>query len=175
MTGPSLPPAAPDLRSLLGRLCEHRVEFVVVGGIAGIAQGSSYPSYDLDVAYSREPANLERLATALGEIGVSLRGAPADLPFQLDARTLLNGTNFTFETPHGDLDLLGEIAGIKSYRELRDAAEVKEIAGVEVPVASLDHLIAMKRAAKRTKDKLMLEEYIVIADEQQRLREAQGE
>ena len=44
-----------------------------------------------------------------------------------------------------------------------------EIEGVEVPIASIDHLIAMKRAANRTKDKLMLEEYIVIADEQRRL------
>jgi hypothetical protein len=37
-----------------------------------------------------------------------------------------------------------------------------------VKVASIDHLIAMKRASNRTKDKLMLEEYIVIADEQGR-------
>jgi hypothetical protein len=30
-------------------------------------------------------------------------------------------------------------------------------------------LIAMKKAANRTKDKLMVEEYLVIADEQRRL------
>lgn len=29
-----------------------------------------------------------------------------------------------------------------------------------------DHLIAMKRVAGRTKDRLMLEEYIAIADEE---------
>jgi hypothetical protein len=35
-----------------------------MGGLAG-ARGSSYPSFDVDVADEREPRNLERLAAAL--------------------------------------------------------------------------------------------------------------
>jgi len=140
----------------------------VIGGMAGLAHGSSYPSFDLDIAYARDRANIERLVTALTNIGVSLRGAPEDLPFQLDVRTIENGANFTFTTPFGDLDVLAEVAGIRSYDDLRRGAEVKRIAGHEVHVASLDHLIAMKRGANRPKDQRMLEDYIVIADEQRR-------
>jgi hypothetical protein len=139
--------------------------------MAGLARGSNFPSFDLDVAYARDAGNLERLVRALDEIGISLRGAPADLPFQLDVRTLENGANFTFVTPYGDLDVLGDVAGISTYAELRAEAEWKEVGGVSVLVASIDHLIAMKRAANRAKDKLMLEEYIVIADEQNRAAE----
>lgn len=176
MTGDRLPPRAPDLGALLGPLVDHGVDFVLIGGIAGSAHGSSYPSYDLDVAYSRDEANLERLVAALEQIGVTLRGAPADLPFQLDARTLANGANFTFVTPHGDLDILADIAGIKSFDGLRKEAEERQIGGRRVWVASLDHLIAMKRASNRPKDRTMLEEYIVIADELRRGdREAQAE
>jgi len=172
MTGPRLPPNAPDLGALLGPVVRQGVDFVVIGGIAGIALGSSYPSFDLDLAYARGRANLERLVAALEEIGVSLRGAPADLPFQLDVRSLENGANFTLVTPYGDLDILADVAGIRSYDGLRGRAKRHEIGGYEVLVASIDDLIAMKRASGRTKDKLMLEEYIVIADEQRKAQEA---
>src|ERR1044071_6375310 len=128
---------------LLQALHRHGVDFVIVGGIAGVAHGSSYPTYDLDVAYSRDSSNLVRLVDALQEIGVTLRGAPADLPFQLDAATLANGANFTFDTEFGSFDILGDAAGIKGYDELRRDAMVEEVFGIEVKVASLDHLIAM--------------------------------
>jgi hypothetical protein len=135
-----------------------------------MAHGSTYPSYDVDIAYDRSRGNLERLVAALEEIGVSLRGTPRELPFQLDAQTLENGANFTFVTPSGDFDVLADMGGIKSYDELRAAAEQKEVAGVTVRVASLDHLIAMKRAAGRVKDRLMVEEYVALADELRRMR-----
>jgi hypothetical protein len=142
--------------------------------MAGISHGSNYPSYDLDVVYSRKHDNIARLVDALKEIGVRLRGAPADLPFLLDSRTIENGSNFTFVTGYGDFDVLGYADGMPDYDELKAEAPVREILGMEVMVASIDHLIAMKRAANRPKDKLMVEEYIVLADEQKRLGKERG-
>lgn len=168
----SLPVKAPEVDRLLGPLIAHGVDFILIGGQAGIAHGSSYPSYDLDVLCARDHDNAVRLVAALEEIGVRLRGAPEDLPFVLDARTIENGANFTFITPYGDFDVLADAAGIPSYEELKSAAAESEVFGHLVKVASIDHLIAMKHAAGRTKDKLMVEEYIVIADEQRRLAEA---
>lgn len=152
---------------LLSALVEHGVDFVLVGGIAGIALGSSYPTYDLDVAYARDEANLRRLARALQELRVSLRvkGEAADLPFLPDARSLANGANFTFKTEFGMFDVLGDLAGVRSYEDLRHDATIEEVEGHRIRVASISHLIAMKRAANRPKDKLMLLEYIVLAEE----------
>jgi predicted nucleotidyltransferase len=162
-------------KPLLETLERHGVDFVVVGGLAGLVHGSSYPTYDLDVAYARDPANLRRLADALATIGVTLRGAPPDLPFQLDAQTLANGANFTFDTEFGSLDLLGDIAGIKSYDELREDSRLEKIDGVEVRVASLDDLISMKRAANRVKDQLMVLEYVELGEELRRQDEEDTE
>jgi hypothetical protein len=168
--GPSL-----QVGALLRALDRWGVDFVVVGGIAGLVHGSAYPTYDLDVVYSRDAANLGRLASALDEIGVTLRGAPPDLPFQVDVRTLENGANLTFETEWGSFDVLGDAAGMRGYDALRADAGTEVVEGVTVRVASLDALIAMKRAANRTKDKLMVEEYIVIADEQKKLAKEKKE
>lgn len=160
---------------LLEVLNRHGVDFVVVGGVAGNIHGSGYPTFDLDVAYARDQANLARLVSALGELQVTLRGAPSDLPFQLDAQTLANGANFTFDTKLGSFDILGEIDGMRDYESLKDASSSETLGDVTVRVASIDHLIAMKRAANRPKDRMAVEEYIVIADEKKKLAKEKKE
>lgn len=154
-----------DPKALLELLVIHGVDFVLVGGLAGIAHGSSYNTQDIDIVYARPPDNLERLAEALIEIGAASRGAPAGLPSHPDGETLAAGLNFTFATPFGSLDILGEPAGAPRYGELRAAGSDEVISGVTVRVASLDHLVAMKEAAGRPKDKLMASEYRTIPDE----------
>jgi hypothetical protein len=153
---------------ILSALAEGGVDFVVVGGVAGGAHGSSYPTYDLDVAYGRDDANLDRLAAVLRSLGARLRGAPADVPFVLDTRTLRAGANFTFETELGSFDILGDAAGAPPYERLRGEAKVKRVRVLEIRFASLDHLIAMKEAAGRPKDRLMATEYRLLADELRR-------
>ena len=159
------PPADFDPAPVLETLARHGVEFVLIGGLAGIAHGSAYNTYDLDIAYRRAPENLERLATVLQEISATLRGAPTDSPFTADAQTLAAGLNFTFSTRYGSVDILGEPAGAPPYAVLRRDAEIQTISGHRVPVASIDHMIAMKEASGRTKDKLLATELRVISDE----------
>jgi len=77
----------------------------------------------------------------------------------------------SFDTPFGRLDVVRSVRGIRSYEELRGDATFEVIADIPVPVASLDHLIAMKRASTQRKDGLMLLEYVDLADEIRR-REA---
>lgn len=153
-----------DPEPILEVLVRHGVDFVVVGGLAGIAHGSAYNTEDVDVAYERSRENIHRLAEALRELGATLRGAPPDLPFQLDAETLDAGMNFTFDTRYGPLDILGEPAGAPRYGELHAAGSSESLWGVVVRVSSLDHLVAMKEAAGRPRDITMAAEYRTISD-----------
>ena len=53
-----------DPLSLLERLADAGVDFVVIGGVAGGAHGSSYPTYDLDTGtsiFSPTPSVLRRM------------------------------------------------------------------------------------------------------------------
>ena len=161
-------PKPTESAKILRALNDAGVDYVVVGGLAGNLHGSSYPTFDLDVAYARDAGNLSRLVKALEPLEVRLTNAPPDLPFVVDAVTLASGANFTFDTRYGRFDVLGHVGGIASYEEMRRESTLTDVDDVPVRVASIDHLIAMKRAANRTKDKLMVEEYLVIADEQDR-------
>jgi hypothetical protein len=162
-----------QLRPLLELLNRHDVDFLVIGGIAGIVHGSAHPTFDFDVVYARNEQNLERMAAALAELGVTLRGAPADLPFQVDARTLAAGSNFTFVSKYGSFDILGEAAGMRKYEAMLADSKKETVWDVPVRVVSIDDLIRMKRAAGRPKDKSMAEELIAIAEDQRRA--AKGE
>lgn len=147
-----------DLSKIWHRLVDDGVEFVIIGGVAATAHGSSYMTHDLDICYARDQANLERLAKSLAPLHPRLRGAPAGIPFLWDAKTLRYGLNFTLETDFGDLDLIGDVAGIGMYESVRQTSISVELFGVECAVLSLDKLIEAKRAAGRPKDLLILPE-----------------
>lgn len=136
----------------------------MIGGVAGGAHGSAYGTEDVDVAYSRARENLEKLAALLRDLGATLRGAPADVPLILDSHSLTEGGNFSFDTELGSIDILAFPAGAPAYDVLRSEAKEIELEGRRVLIASLDHLIAMKEAAGRDKDKLHASEYRVISD-----------
>ncbi len=141
----------------LDALTDLGVRFVVIGGIAGNALGSDLITTDLDICYARDRGNLERLTEALRALHARLRGAPEDVPFMLDARTLEAGDSFTFITDAGSLDCLGTPSGTKGFESLNANALDAEIEGVPVRVVALTDLIRMKRAAGRPKDRAALE------------------
>jgi hypothetical protein len=141
-----------DFGSLIRVLAGADVRFILVGGFAGTVLGSPRVTIDLDVVYSREPANLERLVTALAPVKPYLRGAPAGLPFVFDVATVSRGLNFTLSTTLGDLDLLGDIPGGGTYERLLQGSSELTVLGTTVRVVSLRQLIHLKRAAGRPKD-----------------------
>ncbi|MDP9171940.1 MAG: hypothetical protein M3N54_15085 [Acidobacteriota bacterium] len=154
-----------DFEALLTALSRHEVACIVVGGAAAIAHGSARLTQDLDVVYERSPSNIDRLAAALAPLKPYLRGAPAGLPFLWDSATVARGLNFTLVTSLGDIDLLGEIPGGGTYRDLAPNAVELHVFQTRCLCLSLPQLIAAKRAAGRPKDLEALAELEAIEEE----------
>lgn len=141
------------------RICEilneERVRYVVVGGIATVMRGSSLPTRDLDVVPDRRADNVENLARALQRMHAKVRTGDEALDARIDAE-FLSGSTFMLNLTSdlGDLDIAFRPAGpLEDYDAWRSGAMEMSIAeGVIVLVASLDDIIASKRAANRPKD-----------------------
>jgi len=147
-----------DPKPILGVLQKHEVEFVVVGVIAAIAQGSPIATRDLDVTPSQAPDNYRRLASALADLHAKQRlpdGTGLDFP--IDASFLAGNTAWTLLTRFGVLDLVFVPAGTQGFADLRrQAVELELGTGKPVLVASLIDVIRMKEAAGRPKDQASL-------------------
>lgn len=142
------------LDRLLGTLVEHRVAFIVVGGVAGVLQGAPITTQDVDIVYRIDEANILRLREALTALRAVARGDPRNLPFD---ETHLRTTGHKLAmTDAGPLDVLGAINDGLRYEDLIDSTDVLEVAGYEVHVLSLSRLIELKRAMGRAKDLAML-------------------
>lgn len=155
---------------LLRKLIDRGVDFVVVGGIAMVLQGSARYTGDLDICYATDKTNLEALGEVLIELGATLHGVPERVPFVPDARTLHQTMILTLDTADGKIDLLVEPAGSPHYVLLKDRATEATLDRLSFRIASLDDLESMKRAAGRPKDLIDLEEIEVI----RRLRREHG-
>ncbi|HWG07439.1 MAG TPA: hypothetical protein VN672_00365 [Solirubrobacteraceae bacterium] len=138
-------------------LAQARIDYVVVGGVAIVVQANPRFTRDLDICCATDTANLERLGSLLVSLDARLRGVDEDVPFVPDAHMLRRTEMLTLTTREGDLDLLVDPPGSPGYAALRRRADVIELAGTSVRIASLEDLISMKRAAGRPQDRIDLE------------------
>lgn len=147
-------PAPLDPECLFRVLDEHQVEYVLVGGLAGVLHGSPAMTSDADIVPSKDEANLGRLAAALRALNARLRvpDPPDGVPFDPHPGLLKAMLMLTMTTRCGDLDLTFSPAALDDYGTLRARSEVFEVAGVRVHVAALADIIRSKQAAGRAKD-----------------------
>jgi len=147
----------PDLKRIIESLCSYKVDFIIVGGMAGVAQGVPITTFDLDICYRRSSENIKRLVEALSGFNPKLRNVSGKLPFIFDEIKIRQGCNFKLSTDVGDLDLFGELQRGCGYEKLIKKAIKLEIFDHEVYVMHISDLIVAKEKLSRPKDKAALE------------------
>lgn len=140
-----------EAERIFGVLDAHRVEYVVVGGVAVQAHGHVRMTNDVDLIPRPTPENLGRLAGALSEMQARVLNPGAE-HLKIDARMLPRATLWQMSTRYGDIDVLHDVPGAAPFAELRERALLITLSGHLIPIAGRDDLICMKRASGRAID-----------------------
>jgi hypothetical protein len=157
---------------ILAALARGGVEFVLVGGIAVQAHGYIRGTGDVDIVPRPSLLNLGRLAEVLVDLEAEVLRATAPVNLS-DPQLLKRAPLLPLLTRSGRLDLINieHLSGApSSFDELRERALVLELDAIEIPVAGLDDLVRMKRAAGRPQD--LIDIGALTRDDEQLEREA---
>jgi hypothetical protein len=147
--------AAPRFAGILEVLIRHRVEFILVGGVAAILEGAPVSTLDLDIVVRPTLADRERLLDALAELHAGYL-APAGRHIVPDAGKLEALRLHRLMTDHGPLDILDSIGDGLTYSDLAGETNLHELEGMTVHVLKLATIIRSKEAAGRDKDRAAL-------------------
>lgn len=153
-----------NLTDILSLLAKHDVDFVVVGGYAVAAYGSSFVTQDVDVCCDFSPQNLLKLQAALGEAHPVHRMTPKRLPLVLTAENCEGLKNLYLDTDIGQVDCLGSVMGIGDFEEVKHRSVSVMIEGFQCRLIELGALIDAKKAMGRPRDLAAVQELEAIKE-----------
>jgi predicted nucleotidyltransferase len=145
------------LRQLLERLVEAEISFVLVGGLAVNAWGYLRATRDIDVVPGPDAENLAKLDGVLKDIGGKVEVDDGLLDSSAISIFLRTGDRTLVVTDLGRVDILQGLPQIPSFAALDAQAVDVDMDGLAVRVCSLSHLLEMKRASERRRDRDDLE------------------
>jgi predicted nucleotidyltransferase len=144
------------LIATLRALHDGGIEFIVVGGLAAVLNGAPVDTFDVDVVYSREAANVNRILPVLEDLDAVFRIQP-DRRLRPNASHLGSPGHLNLITRYGPLDLLGTIGRDLGYRELiPHSIELDAADGLRIRVLDLETLISIKEDLAGEKDRAVL-------------------
>ena len=153
-----------EAESLLARLHDHGVEFVIIGGICNVLHGVTLVTQDVDVCCRFVPDNLERLENAVRSLHPVHRQTPQRIPFVLDERLARELKNLYLRTDIGVIDCLGEVAGIGGYEAVLQTSVPVNLSFGVCRMLSLDALIRSKETMGREHDLAALRQLRAIQE-----------
>ncbi|MEN8663316.1 MAG: nucleotidyltransferase [Lentimonas sp.] len=141
-----------QLIKLLEILTQAEIEFVLVGGAAAYAHGSSMMTQDLDVCGCLSKQNIERLAKALAPHNPKHRISKEQPAFTAEQADKQVFKNIYLTTDIGQIDFLGEIKGLGNYDTVKEASQTLSMGNFSFQILSIGKLIEAKEAMGRPRD-----------------------
>lgn len=157
-----------SVEHLIVLLCDAGVEFIVVGGVAGVLQGAPVLTRDLDIVHRRTPDNIRRLLSVLEGVHACFRPDPRNRRLKPTSDMLSEKGHLTLATRLGPFDVLGELENGQGYEELLEDTETVADGTSRFRVLSLPKLIEIKQKSRRAKDRMMLPLLIATLEEREK-------
>jgi len=142
-----------EFNDLLERLVGTGVDFVLVGGFAGVVHGCTYVTQDIDICCDFSAENLMALQEAVSDLHPVHRMTPARNALALTEQSAGQLKNLYLDTDIGQLDCLSFIDGLGSYQDVKNASIVVEVGQMQLRVINIDALIEAKKAMNRPRDR----------------------
>ena len=149
-------PSQPGLTTLVTELAASGVEFILVGGLAAVAQGAPITTFDVDIVHARRAGNIDRLLDFLTRTHARYRGRPGGVPLGPSRAALEGPGHSLFMTDLGPLDVLGTIENGLAYDDLLPEHLELEVQGYPIRVLALATIVRHKRASPHAKDQQAL-------------------
>ena len=154
--------------SLLQRLIDADVDFVIVGGFGAVVHGSTMVTRDLDVCAVLTAENVGKLRSAFRDVHPCHRLTPERLSFLDTPSAGADLKNLYLQTDLGALDVLGAISGVGDFARVAANAVQVELFGRRVKVISIEDLILAKETLGRDKDLMAAKELRAILERTRR-------
>jgi predicted nucleotidyltransferase len=148
-----------NLNNLLQVLLKKNIDFVLIGGFAGVVHGSTQVTRDLDICAAITSNQITLLRDALKDLNPRHRMNPGHKPsFLSEPKEPSNLKNIYLETDLGILDILSSVTGVGEFEQVKKNSVEIELYGRKCRVISLEALIEAKKKMGRPKDKLLVAE-----------------
>jgi len=164
--------AADAAFKILEELDRANVEYIVVGGMAGVLLGAPIVTADVDIVHCRSAENVARLTGVLRALDAYARGDLSGRKLFPSAGHLSGRGHINLMTQLGPLDVLCEIGENLGYEQLLPDVELIAVRDLKLKVLSLPKLIEVKTATGRAKDRLAIP--ILVAAFETRARGKNG-
>lgn len=149
---------------LIKMLSEAKIKFVLVGGLAVALHGYQRVTMDVDIVLAMDEENLQRFIS-MAKASCLRPTIPVEIESLANSKLIeqwyrekgmlafsLRGSQAMATV----MDIL--VKPVVPFDVLRDDAMMVDVGSISIPVASIEHLIAMKTGTGRSKDLIDIEE-----------------
>jgi hypothetical protein len=156
---------------ILKKLHENKIQYIMAGGLAVSLHGAVRFTADIDIILSFDKENIEKFISLMDKLGYKPK-PPVDPKHLADPeirKKWFNEKNmkvFSFYHPDKPIEIIDVfIDNPIDFNELDRRKTLKKAKDIEIPIASIDDLIELKKLAGRDQDIIDIKNLLKIKNQ----------